>query len=102
MTDGGRQLPVLTRQAIIVSIMAVNEKQLRLDNAHYGRDIERACVLRDIETLGASAGLSEQLKVLDAEIDRLTVERQKLTKEREWLEQSLAGFQGDAAPARKQ
>ena len=102
MTAGDRQLPVLTRQTIIVSIMAVNEKQLRLDNAHNGRDIERVCVLRDIETLGASAGLSQQLKVLDAEIELLSAERQKLTQEREWLEQSLADFRGDTAPARKQ
>lgn len=90
MTADDRQLPVQARQSIIASIMTVNEKQLRLESAANGRDIQRACVLRDIEKLGASAALDEQLKGLEADIAKLAAERQRLILEREWLEQSLS------------
>ena len=102
MTTDDRQLPVPTRQSIIASIMAVNEKQLRLESAANGRDIQRACVLRDIEKLGASAALDEQLRNLDADMARLAAERQRLIMEREWLEQSLSSLLNQPPTASKQ
>ena len=102
MTTDDRQLPVPTRQTIIASIMAVNEKQLRLESAANGQDIERICVLRDLETLGTSTALNEQLKSVDAEIARLAAERQRLTTEREWLEQSLSDSLGETPKSARQ
>jgi hypothetical protein len=102
MTADERLHPVLVRQDIIASIMAVNERQLKCESTIYGREIERACVLKDIDTSGATPVLEQQLQALDAEIARLTAEGQKLGLEREWLEQTLAEAPGDAAHARKQ
>lgn len=92
---------MLARHKLIEAMIDNNLRQLKFDTAWCGADIERACVLRDMERAGDDRELAERLVELDRRIERLEEEHRSLVAEREWLNKSLLEFDEQAAANRR-
>jgi hypothetical protein len=87
---------VRARQQLIEKMIDNNTRQLRLDSAWAGADIERAGVLRDCARDAGDRGAAARLEDVNRRIAALEEQRDRLVAEREWLNKSLIDFDREA------
>lgn len=89
----GRQ-HMLQRHEIVVRIIEANSRRLHLENEMNGLDIERRIAERDLTAAPNDPEIRARLTETEAKISALKQESHKLETERDWLDQSLADFDG--------
>jgi hypothetical protein len=89
---------MLKRHDIVVRIIEANSRRLRLDNEINGLDIERRIAERDLQAAPDDQNVIGRLASVDAKISVLQEASNKLELTREWLDQSLAEFDGSPPP----
>jgi hypothetical protein len=87
---------VRARQQLIEKMIDNNTRQLRLDSAWAGADIERAGALRDCAADAADRGAAARLEEVNRRIAALEDERDRLVAEHEWLNKPLLEFDREA------
>jgi hypothetical protein len=78
---------IVARKKLIDGIIANNQLQLRNECARGGAEIERECALRDAARAGAGADALAELERVNARIEALQQEQQRLLVERDWLDE---------------
>lgn len=92
---------MLQRHEIVVRIIEVNSRRLHFENEINGLDIERRIAERDLAA-NPDDGLTRALLAgIETKMSASRSDSIKLETERDWLEQSLAEFDG-ALPADQQ
>lgn len=92
-TAEGRQ-HMLQRHEIVVRIIEANSRRLQLENEMNGLDIERRIAERDLTATPNDGELRARLSQTEAKISTLQHQGRMLDAERDWLDQSLADFDG--------
>lgn len=100
MTTADGRERMLQRHEIVVRIIEANSRRLHLENEINGLDIERRIAERDLAADPGDAALSAQLAAIETKMTASRAESRKLETERDWLDQSLAEF--DGAPSAEQ
>lgn len=90
--DGRERM--LQRHEIVVRIIEANSRRLHLENEINGLDIERRVAERDLAANAEDGVLAALLSEIEAKIAASRAESRKLETERDWLDQSLAEFDG--------
>lgn len=98
MTTADGRDRMLRRHEIVVRIIEANSRRLHLENEINGMDIERRIAERDLAAKPGDDALRAQLAAIETKIAASRAESQKLETERDWLDQSLAEFDGAASP----
>ncbi len=89
----GRQ-QMLQRHEIVVRIIEANSRRLQLENEINGLDIERRIAERDLTATPNDGEILARLAEIESKISALQIESRKLETDRDWLDQSLADFDG--------
>jgi hypothetical protein len=84
---------MLARQKLITSMIHNNEQQLKNESARGGAEIERAVARRDAAAPGAGAAAKAALAEVEEKLAALNVERERLVREREFLNESLLEYE---------
>lgn len=88
---------MIARHRLIDGIIRNNEKQLKNESARGGAEIELECAKRDIARVDAGDEARAELDRVNARLQALRDEHQRLVIEREWLNISLLEF--DKSPS---
>jgi hypothetical protein len=84
---------MIARQKLIEAMIRNNELQLKNESARGGAEIELHCALRDHARADAGTEAQAELERVNAHLEMLHVEHQRLVAEREWLNSSLLEFE---------
>lgn len=95
MADVDGKEHMLKRHEIVVRIIEANSRRLHLENERNGLDIERRIAERDLSAAPDDDAIRARLATLQSKIALAQAECLKLEAERDWLDQSLAVFDGD-------
>lgn len=101
MADAEGRARMLQRHEIVVRIIEANSRRLHIENEVNGLDIERRIAERDLAAQPDDDVTRAKLDAIQSKITAIHVESLKLEAERDWLDQSLAEFDG-APPANSQ
>lgn len=94
-TDGRQRM--LERHEIVVKIIEANARRLHLENEINGLDIERRVAERDLRAAPNDRAARALLAEIETKITGSRNERLKLDAECEWLDHTLAEFDGTPA-----
>lgn len=84
---------MIARHKLIEGMIRNNELQLKNESARGGAEIERECALRDVGLPNASGEAQGELARVTERLRGLEKEHQRLVAEREWLNTSLLEFE---------
>ena len=84
---------MIARHKLIEGMIRNNELQLKNESARGGAEIERECALRDVAKPDASMEAQGELARVTERLRALDKEHQRLVAEREWLNTSLLEFE---------
>lgn len=91
-TDGRQHM--LQRHEIVVKIIEANARRLHLENEINGLDIERRVAERDLVAAPNDGAARALLAEIQSKISISRNERLKLDAECDWLDHTLAEFDG--------
>lgn len=94
--DGRERM--LQRHEIVVRIIEANSRRLHLENEINGLDIERRIAERDLIAKPDDYEIRARLTGIETKMEASRGESVRLENERDWLDRSLAEFDG-APPA---
>lgn len=94
MSDVDGKERMLKRHEIVVRIIEANSRRLHLENERNGLDIERRIAERDVSAAPDDDAIRARLATLQSKIAEAQAACLKLEAERDWLDQSLAAFDG--------
>jgi len=89
---------MLQRHEIVVRIIEANSRRLHLENEINGLDIERRIAERDLIAKPDDYEIRARLTGIETKMEASRGESVRLENERDWLDRSLAEFDG-APPA---
>jgi hypothetical protein len=88
---------MVARHKLIEGMIRNNELQLKNESARGGAEIDRECALRDVAR--GIPGAEAELEQVNARLQALRREHERLVAEREWLNSSLLEFESGPSPS---